>query len=649
MYARKRCRRILKDGTINELFQKIRNKLSYAREDLEEDPDRSIESIPFHAMENLLKKVRETICLEAAQLSYSGDNGQLTELSKLFSTWNINISKEIDALRQELSVFKEYVSRKDYKKPDEAIIRHLLWLLYAENDITCIKLRGRAIADNITGPLILEPHRLVFFGQEHRPEWDEFLRGHGNRGEIAYLPHCGNTVDQITSCLKRTAAQQRSGCVIDITGADEQLVIAAQRVADTNTKVSLIHCTPDGHVENIQRFPTAAAYTLNTTIAADEIFSLHGASKHPSGNRYMEHLEDMVPTLWDFFQEFRSDWNEITAFFASRCSASPELHIYNIQINDSTDWKSYTHVVDKAKWNTLELGAAFSKLADNGIIRDLETEAYLKGRLHISFLYPSAVGSFGNDFFCNTLDEFFDKKIHSIYVPMHCSIYRKSCGITVDISSGCFVEVSDKNNLDFSDCRYQYHTQRIPYARVLPALKWLEEQRLITQLRVSGNLTKLPVSIRFGYADPALRTCLSTAGNVLELFIWMQAKDTHFFDNVQPNLSFTWREGIDNELDVIVTKGLTSLIISAKTARFNREHLYEIKYLTEHFSLNSKPVIVYSSSQGALSANAVGEMHAVKQRAKAMGIYLIDLNELSEQNESLGDRLAAIAGDTAFL
>jgi len=396
-------------------------------------------------------------------------------------------------------------------------------------------------------------------------------------------------------------------------------------------------------VENIQRFPTAAAYTLNTTIAADEIFSLHGASKHPSGNHYMEHLADMVPTLWDFFREFRSDWNEITAFFASRCSATPELHIYNIQINDATDWKSYTHVVDKAKWNTLELGAAFGKLANNGIIRDLETEAYLKGRLHISFSYPA---SFGNDFFSIALDEFFDKKINSIYVPMSCGIYRKPGGITVDISSGCFVEISDKNNLDFTDCRYQYHTQRIPFARILPALKWMEEQRLITQLRVSGNLTKLPVSIRFGYADPALRTCLSTAGNVLELFIWMQAKDTHFFDNVQPNLSFTWREGIDNELDVIVTKGLASLIISAKTTRFNWEHLYEIKYLTKHFSLNSKPVIVYSANPAKMAENAVDEMHAVKQRAKAMGVYLIDLNELLEQQESLGNRLAAIADGT---
>ena len=102
-------------------------------------------------------------------------------------------------------------------------------------------------------------------------------------------------------------------------------------------------------------------------------------------------------------------------------------------------------------------------------------------------------------------------------------------------------------------------------------------------------------------------------------------------------------------VNVILTKGLTSLIVSAKTARFNREHLYEIKYLTERFSLNSKPVIVYASTQKSAKSGAADEMHAVKQRARAMGVYLIDLNELAEQNESLGSRLAAIADGTAPL
>ena len=645
MLSKKKCRQILAKGAIAGCFNGIAARL----EDIQADADRSTAGIPFHSLRSALNKVSDSICLETERLNYTGDAGQLGELQNLFETWGINISGEILALRQLLSVFVEYAARKDYKKPDETIIRYLLWLLYAENDITCIKLRGRTISDNITGPLILEPHRLVYFGEERHPEWDEFLRSHGNRGEISYLSHCGSTVDQITACLKRTAAQQRSGCVIDITGADEQMVIAAQRVADANSRVALIRCTPDGHMENIQRFSTAPAYTLNTTISADEIFSLHGAQKRPSSNRYMEQLEEQVTTLWSFFQEFRSDWNEITAFFASRGADTAELYAYNIRVSETTVWKAYTRVVDKAKWNALELTAVFRKLADAGVIQDLETEPFLTGRLNVSFLYPYSTDGHTNAFFRKALDEFFDRKLQSIYVPLHCKVSRKGLGFVVNISSGCYVEVNDQTSLDFSDGRYQYHTPRISYARVLPALKRLQELQLITDLWVSGDLTQTPVSIRFLYANPALRTCLATAGNILELYIWMEAKQTHAFDHVLPNLSFVWKEGIDNELDVILTKGLTSLIVSAKTARFNREHLYEIKYLTERFSLNSKPVIVYASTQKSAKSGAADEMHAVKQRARAMGVYLIDLNELAEQNESLGSRLAAIADGTAPL
>ena len=644
----KKCSRILEDGIITDCFRKIEKKLSYAQDDSKEDQTSGANAIPFKAMSDALTKVRNNICLEAERLNYAGDQGQLAKLLSLFSQWDINISGEIDALRQALSVFVEYKARRDYKKPDETIIRHLLWLLYADNDITCIKLRGRTITDNITGPLILEPHRLVFFGQEHRPEWDEFLKSHGNRGEIVYLPHCGNTVDQITTCLKRVAAQQRDGCIIDITGAEELMAIAAQRVADANSKVSLIRCTPDGHVENIQRFPNAPAYTLNTTISADEIFSLHGARKHPNSNRYMEQLEKQIPQLWSFFQEFRNDWNEITAFFANRGGVSSELFLRNVRVNDTTVFKPYSRKIDKAKWDALDLGTVFGKLQDAGIIRQLQTDEYLPGRLILSFLYPSTDEKSGNDSFHKSLDQFFIHKIQPIFVPLQCKIKDKSGKFTVEISSGCRVDIYDKQSIDFVDHRYQYHTEPIPYSRVIPALKRLEEMRMIAELEVSEQPDVTPVSIRFIYPNPALRTCFATAGNILELYIWMEAKNTHAFDNIQPNLSFTWREGVDNELDVIMTKELTSLIVSAKTARFNREHLYEIKYLTEHFSLNSKPVIVYSSDHTRMNKSMVDDMLAVKQRAKAMGVYLIDLNDL-QQGQTLGSILAAIADGTAPL
>ena len=141
---------------------------------------------------------------------------------------------------------------------------------------------------------------------------------------------------------------------------------------------------------------------------------------------------------------------------------------------------------------------------------------------------------------------------------------------------------------------------------------------------------------------------MAKAGNILELYIWTEARQTYAFDDVQANFSFAWKENVKNELDVVATQGLTSLVISAKTGSMNKEHLYELSELASRFSVNSIPVIVYSSDRAYEDGRVSGNVHPVKERARAMGIHLIDLNELEAQNTSLGRTLARIAAGEAL-
>jgi argininosuccinate lyase len=89
-----------------------------------------------------------------------------------------------------------------------------------------------------------------------------------------------------------------------------------------------------------------------------------------------------------------------------------------------------------------------------------------------------------------------------------------------------------------------------------------------------------------------------------------------------------------------LTQSLTILAPVITTAKFNKEHLYEVKCLTERFSLNSKPVIVYTSTQAVENGKITGSLLAVKNRARAMGIHLVDLNDLKGP---LGEKLVRIA------
>lgn len=627
-----KCRDILEDGAIGRYFRRIARKLSAV-----DTPDSGLLSKTHKTLE----QIQADISIAAENLCYTTDQGRLAQLQSTFSSMGINISGEIDGLRRSLSVFAEYAAHRDYKAPDSTIIQNLLWMLYADQDLTLVKACGRTIADNITAPLILEPRRLVFFGVEYTPEWVQFLRSHGSSAQITFAPPCGGGIREIQSSLEQLCTRRQGPCVIDITGAREELVIAALRIADAHENVSLIRSTAGGQIENIHSFPTAPVYTLNTTIAAGEIFNLYGAREIPSDNLYMEQLENLVPPLWQLYQEFKDDWPMVSAFFSLPGSSASDIWIKGLQITPATVWKPMSCRIDKARWNALELAPVFQKMTDAGIVRDLGTNEILPGLLNVSFSYPGTQDGL-NEYVRTSLESFFKHKISGVFSPFRCTITgNPQQGITVDVRSGCRADIHEKKSLMFAP------SNKYSYEKIVPVLKRLEELGLIVDLEIASwlgtkppPLNPFPLQIRFLYRNLALRDCMTKEGNALELYIWNEARKTCFFNNVQANFSFRWKEDVSNELDVILTKGLTSLIVSAKATRYNKEHLYEIKYLTERFSLNSKPVIVYYTDK----TNAgKWQVVSVKNRARAMGVYLIDLMELNALGISLGEKLVRIA------
>ena len=126
----------------------------------------------------------------------------------------------------------------------------------------------------------------------------------------------------------------------------------------------------------------------------------------------------------------------------------------------------------------------------------------------------------------------------------------------------------------------------------------------------------------------------------------MQANEIGYFDDVKANFEFNWSEDstVQNELDLVLTKGLTTLVVSCKAAKYNKHHLYEVRYLADRFSVNSKAVIIYSSNMAFNGDHITSDIDAVRERAKAMGIHLIDADVLDSGR--LGEALIEIAEGT---
>lgn len=573
---------------------------------------------------------------------YTGEAERLALLEYAFREAGIDAPAGFQSVREDLEIYIEFARYRDYKAPDAAIVDNLLWLLYADSEMTLVKLNGRTMSDHITGPLLLEPKDLIYFGREPDPCILEFLRAHGIRGSIEFIPCHASGAEAVYQELARLRGRISGNCVIDITGGDELFVAAAVRLAQEDRTAAVIRSDEKTQrIENILGFHRAGVYQLHTSISADEVYALYGAQKIPVDNGYMLKLDQYAAQLWDFYLAHQPEWEMISAFFAARGRGSSEFWVKDLKITGQTEWKPYTRKVKKYEWEMAGLSEIFEKMEEAGFLKELSVDASSSRFVTASFQYPCNGAGFDPVF--NQFNTFFGKRL-AVEFPLLLSI-RNSAekGISIDINSGYQVEILDKQSCYFED-KKAGAGKRFQYASVVPALVELRDAGLITDLEHNTPPDQPPAMIRFIYSDLAVKDCLTTAGNVLELYAWSVARKTGYFDDCRANLSFRWQEGVTNELDLILTKGLTTLVVSCKTAKFKKEHLYEIRYLTERFSLNSKAVIVYSSTQAVdEDGRLTSDTAPIKERARAMGVYLIDLNKL--EPGQLGKAFEAIAKD----
>ena len=642
----------LLDDYRNGILSPLERKLTALQELRKEDQDDLELKTGRHSSLDAASKLCKQLLSSLSDLTESGIIGNelemLSILADICKEAGINIAKGVEDVKNDLAVYVEYARYRDYKAPDLTIIEHLLWLLYAEDDLKLIKLGGHSVQDNVLSPLILLPKTLVFFGMDYDSNLEKFFYGHGFRGSIRFEQCREDGFQAVYERLRSIRDQIPGKCVIDLTGSDETSICAAMLLNMNDHSVMLVRSNCRTlQLENLAGFYKAEAYSIPVTISADEIYSLYGATALPVNNRYMLRLGNAAEKLWGFYREFQKDWEMVTAFFANRGKGSSELRLYGVSEGSTgITWRKYSRTIGKDIWSNLKLDDCFSKMEISGFIKNLTTSKKGSDGLVVSFEYPGEGAKQNDDKAFKALNWFFGSKLYNALGPFQCWIGTDNKGTPVlSLESGSYVSIADRSALDFADKRNlgSGEYKRFPYKAVFPALHRLADMGMISDLKTEQSADGCPITvIEFAYSDLAIRDCLMVSGNVLELYAWYSAFKTGEFDDCKANHAFRWKEGVENELDLILTKGLSTLVISCKTAKFNKAHLYEIRYLTDRFSLNSKAVIIYSSlmavdDEGHLSNN----IEAVKERARAMGIYLIDLNEIPDGG--IGEVLVRIA------
>lgn len=167
---------------------------------------------------------------------------------------------------------------------------------------------------------------------------------------------------------------------------------------------------------------------------------------------------------------------------------------------------------------------------------------------------------------------------------------------------------------------------------------------LLEQLEASGLVYSLSVDesgVSFRFRNHVVRQCLNDAGIWLELYVYKAAVECGCFDDVQISVVVDWNgvanEPINtiNEIDVVLTRGITPVFISCKYGVPSTTALNEIKMLTDLFGGGyAKGVLVTLSDLTEISP-------ATYQRAEDMNIDIIQDEDFERGN--VAARLIAIS------
>lgn len=174
--------------------------------------------------------------------------------------------------------------------------------------------------------------------------------------------------------------------------------------------------------------------------------------------------------------------------------------------------------------------------------------------------------------------------------------------------------------------------------------KALEKERIIKNLVIGEKLS-------FEFKNSQVKKCLTKAGQLLELIITVTASEIEddngdkIYNGVGTGVYIDWdgiiqqdsRIEVENEIDVILMKGMTPVFISCKNGAVETDELYKLSVVAERFG--GKYV------RKALVATQLDDMgyraEYIRARAKDMDIKLVEnvdsmsKNELSDTVEKL--------------
>lgn len=149
--------------------------------------------------------------------------------------------------------------------------------------------------------------------------------------------------------------------------------------------------------------------------------------------------------------------------------------------------------------------------------------------------------------------------------------------------------------------------------------------------------------LKFRYKNNQIRLCLTKAGNILELYVYMllqeiSAENPEYYDDLDIGVYIDWdgiihsedddQKDTKNEIDIMVMRDLVPVFISCKNGEVHKEALYELSVVAQKCGGRYAKKLLMATY---VSSDA-NSRRCIEQRAKDMGIEILDgLNTMSKE------------------
>lgn len=130
----------------------------------------------------------------------------------------------------------------------------------------------------------------------------------------------------------------------------------------------------------------------------------------------------------------------------------------------------------------------------------------------------------------------------------------------------------------------------------------------------------------FCYSSHQIKSLLTSAGRVLELYVYYKAIENGGFDEIANSVEVIWNDdNVENEFDIILTKGFRSLIVECKAqTQLKQDFYYKLDSLNRRFGINSIPIVVADTNENPSYDNSANDIQ--RSRGNDIGIKTVYSN-----------------------